>query len=353
MSVLTRYLNALFLKTVTGTTIVLLAFALLFDLLDVSDDLLKGDDGGLAAFGRYATLRLPSLVSEILPIATLLAGLFTAANLLRTSEMVVIWASGVSILSVMLRLLPVGCLLIVIKFANDDILVPRTIEGLRQWGIGNFSQERLGVGGDFIWFRQGEQIYRLPLGNEDGITIFELDDEANLAARLDAEHVKFEDDQWHLENVTRQTGGKKEVIPSISFDVPIALDALDRLYRPPQELGLVELGAVVLNEGYGAITTERHRTWLYQRVVGAIVPVLMGLLAFALARQFDRRQGTSMLFIKGIGVGFSFIILNGIAVALGESGFLTPAFASFVPALALILIVFAGPLWLHRQGMRS
>lgn len=350
MSVLSRYLNALFLRTVIATTIVILAFALLFDLLDVSDDLLSGEGSVLGAFGRYVVLRLPSLISEILPISALLAGLFTAANLLRSSEMVVIWTSGVSIFSVMLRLLPVGLLLLIVKFANDDLLVPRSIEGLRQWGVGNFAQERLGVGGEFVWFSHDNRIYRLPLGETGGMVVFELDDEGNIEARLDAAQVEYTNDAWLLKNITRQTGGRKVLVESITIDAPIDPKTLDLLYRPPQELRLLQLADVIFNDGYGAVTTERHRTWLYQRLVGAFVPLLMGLLAFALAKRFDRRQGVGGLFFKGIGIGFSFIILNGIAVAFGESGFLTPALASFGPIALLACIVFLGPWRLHRQG---
>lgn len=353
MSVLTRYLNLLFLKTVFATTLVILAFAILFDLLDVSDDLLKGDESALRAFGAYIVLRLPSLFSEVLPIATLLAGLFTASSLLRSSEMVVIWASGVSILSVMLRLLPVGLLLLTVKFANDDLIMPRSIEGLRQWGVGNFAQARLGFGGEFVWFRKDQQIFQLPLRGGGAMAIFNLDEQANLAGRIDARAYRVTEDHWELISVTLQQQGVKEAIPTMLIDVPIEPETLNLLYRPPQELTLRQLAEVIINDGYGAITTERHRTWLYQRLVGSIVPVLMGLLAFSLANRFDRRQGAGILFMKGIGIGFGFIIFNGIAVAFGESGFLSPALASFGPVAALALIVFLGPWRQDRRGASS
>lgn len=353
MSVLSRYLNLLMLRTVAAATIIILAFALLFDLLDVSDDLLGGERGVAQAFGAYILLRLPSLFAEILPIATLLGGLFTAASLLRSSEMVVVWASGVSILSVMLRLTPIALLLLVVKFANDDLFVPRSIEGLRQWGVGNFSAARLGVGGDYVWFRQDNAIFRLPLDQSGGMTVFELDDQANLKARLDARDVHFENETWRLEDVTKQTGSAKSEIGTVIIDQPINPERLDRLYRPPQELSVLQLAEIVLNDGYGAVSTDRHKTWLYQRLVGAWVPVLMGLLAFALARKFDRRQGAGVLFFKGIGIGFSFIILNGIAIALGESGFLSPVLAALAPVSLLAFIVFWHPFRQHySRGVR-
>lgn len=353
MSVLSRYLNQLYFKSVMATTFVILAFAMLFDLLDVSDDLLSGEGSALAAFGRYFLLRTPSLLSEILPIAALLAGLFTASGLLRSSEMVVVWASGVSILAVIGRLLPVCALLMVAKFAIDDLLVPKSIEGLRNWGVGNFSQAKLGVGGDFVWFRQEGRIFRLPLAANRGPTLFELGEDGNLTARLDIQEVEYGDKQWTLRQITKQSRGRRELIEEIVLPAPISPGKLDRLYRPPQELSFLELTDVILNDGYGAIATERHRTWLYQRLVGALVPPLLGCLAFALARRFDRRQGAGLLFLKGIGIGFGFIILNGIAVALGESGFLSPATGSFVPILLLAAIVLIGPIRQHRRGAAS
>ena len=351
MSVLTRYLNRIYFKSIAGTLIVILAFALLFDLLDVSDDLLSGDDNVLKAFASYIVLRTPSLLSEVLPIATLLAGLFSASALLRSSEMVVVWASGISIFRVMLRLMPVALIVMTVKFINDDWLVPGSIEGLRQWGVGQFKNERLGVGDDFVWFRQDNRIYRLPLfGERRGLAAFDLDENGNLTSRLDVGQAALDDKFWRFEQVVEQTGSIRREVASLNVAAPIDPAKLDILYRPPQELSLRQLMDVVWSDGYGAITTERHRTWLYQRLIGAAVPILMGWLAFSLARQFDRRQGAGMLFMKGIGIGFSFIIVNGVAVALGESGFLSPAIASFGPAMVLAVIVFWGPWRLHRQG---
>lgn len=357
MAVLTRYLNGLFLRTLAITIFAILAFALLFDLLDVSDDLLHSDLPPLVAFGRYILLRLPTLFSESLPIASLIAGLFMAAGLLRNSEMTVIWASGVSILSVMSRLLPAALLVLVVKFANDDLLVPHSIEQLRAWNVGNFKNMRLGVGSEFIWFRKDDRIYRLPLTDYDEstgttLTVFELDQDGKLVSRGDASGVLFNGDKWHLSELTNQVGGQRETERDITIAAPMDPTHLDWLYRPPQELSAWQLADVIIKDGYGAIPTERHRTWLYQRIVGAVAPMLLALLAFAMARRFDRRQGAAVLFLKGIGVGFGYVIANGLMLALGEAGFITPALASFGPLLLLLAFVLAVPLWQVRPQMK-
>jgi lipopolysaccharide export LptBFGC system permease protein LptF len=71
---LIRYLNRMVLLRVAAATIAVILFALLFDLLDASDDIIRREGGAIEGFARYFVLRFPSLLTEILPFATLLGG---------------------------------------------------------------------------------------------------------------------------------------------------------------------------------------------------------------------------------------------------------------------------------------
>ena len=110
----------------------------MIDLIDVGPELVQAPEGGLAAGLRYFGLRLPIMLSELMPLTALLAGLLAVADLLRHRELVVIWSIGVRPPRILKMLLPAGLALVAVKFAVDDLAVPRATTQLRLWGIGEY-----------------------------------------------------------------------------------------------------------------------------------------------------------------------------------------------------------------------
>jgi lipopolysaccharide export system permease protein len=59
----------------------------------------------------------------------------------------------------------------------------------------------------------------------------------------------------------------------------------------------------------------------------------MVCLIIPLATRFRRGGGLGILFAVGVGLGFSFFILDGIAVSIGELGAVWPWLAAWLPVL--------------------
>ncbi|MCB9945070.1 MAG: LptF/LptG family permease [Geminicoccaceae bacterium] len=356
MSVLSRYLNRIYLTRLVLAAFGIAIFALMFDLIEVGEDL-GNDKGLLRGLLVYAVLRLPTLLSEILPIAALLAALFTAAELLRTSQLVIMWASGLSVLRIMLLLVPTGLLVMGFKLANDDFAIPYAVETLRSWGIGDYRSAALGADEGFLWVKDGLDIVRLPLFEDDrtteirGLMIIRLDDAGSLVETIQTERARIAPGEWTLFGVTRTAVGGRTIehIEQMNWANNLPLERVTALARPPQEVGLAGLIDIVRHDGYGVSSTERHRTWLYYRLASAFVPMLMSFLGFALAYRFTRGGGIASLFIRGIAVGFTFLILSGLAIALGEAGFLPPSLAAFGPTMLLCLFIFTVALRVSRH----
>lgn len=349
--VIVRYLNRLVLLRIAVAVIAISLFALLFDLLDASDDLVRGDSSTSLAFARYFVLRFPSLFAEILPFAALLGALFAAADLMRNGELTIFWASGISPLGIVLRLLPVGLLVLGLKLANDDLLVPPSVQQLRDWQVGAFKGGLEGFAGEHMWMQRGQSFIRLPrLGPDeteaDGILIIKLDELGNIQERITAEHVLLRPNRWLLTGVTQSRVGRGQVFsgPSYVFENTIDLDRLRVVARPPQEVALLDLIDIIGHDGYGVADIQTHRTALLHRIFGAFQPMLLVLLTFAFARRVTRQAGVAGLFMKGIGTGFSFVILSGLTLALAEAGFIGPLIATAGPVLLLAALVVLLPL---------
>lgn len=349
MSVLTGYLNRMFLARFLVVLFGVIGFATVIDLIDVGAELVRAPEGPLAAGLHYFSLRLPIMLSELMPIAALIAGLLAVGDLLRHRELIVVWSSGVRPVTILRMLLPAGLALVAAKFAIDDVAVPRATTALRLWGIGDYRHRPVdGAAGDFYWLRSGNDVVRLSanaaaVGEVSDITIFRRGDDGILTERLEAESATTVPDGWRLEQVTRARVGGHAVERLATLDWPAAIDMsrIQLLARPPRELTLSQLLDVIAAGGYGLRAREPYLTWAHQRVAGAFLPMFLMLLAFALVRRFSRTASIAPVFMTAVAIGFSLLILGGIASALGEVGFVAPALAGWGPTLLLGAIVMA------------
>lgn len=348
MSRLTLYLNKMFLRRFVVVLIAGGGFALLFDLLDVGSRVLRRTDGTSMALAQYAVIRMPSLLTEILPLVVLVAALFTAIELIRRSELVVIWASGVSRAGMIVRLLPMALVLIGAKFAIDDVGVPATVPELRSLRISEFSHSS-GPSSDGVWARSGTDILRLPAdaiaaGRIEGVRIFRRDEAGLLIEQIFARHAEVVPGGWELEGVVRRPASTAPPTEQakLFWPVSIPLDKIELMAKLPRELGLLDLVDIVRHHGYGVGPVDAYRTWLHARISGSALPALMLFLVFGLVRRFSRTGMILPLFVKSLGIGFVTIIANGVLLALGEVGLVDPALAAWTSPSALALLV----LWL-------
>ena len=347
MNVLTLYLNRMFLVRFLVVLFGIIGFATVIDLIDVGPELVSAPEGALAAGVRYFGLRLPIMLSELMPLAALIAGLLAVADLLRHRELIVVWSIGVRPLSILRMLLPAGLALVAVKFAVDDIALPRATSELRLWGIGDYRHRPTDAAASgFYWLRSGDDIVRLSsnaiaAGKVSDVSIFRRGPDGILTERIDAASATDAPGGWLLQDVTRSRVADRRTERLASLEWPGRIDVarIQLLARPPRELGLWQLQDVVAEGGYGLRAKEPYLTWIHQRIAGAFVPMFLMMLAFALVRRFSRTASIAPVFMTAVGIGFTLLISSGVASALGEVGLIRPLLAGWVPPLLLGLIV--------------
>ena len=347
MSVLALYLNRMFLVRFLVVLFGIIGFATVIDLIDVGPELVRSPEGALTAGLRYFGLRLPIMLSELMPLAALLAGLLAVADLLRHRELIVVWSIGVRPLTILRMLLPAGLALCAVKFAVDDLALPQATTELRQWGIGDYRHRPTDAeASGSYWLRSGHDIVRLSanaiaVGKVSDLSIFRRGEDGILTERIDAASATNIPGGWRLHDVTRSKVADRRVDRSATLDWPgqIDVERIQLLARPPRELGLRQLQDIVDAGGYGLRAQEPYLTWLHQRVAGSFVPMFLMMLAFALVRRFSRTASIAPVFMTAVALGFTLLISSGVASALGEVGLIRPVLAGWAPSVVLALIV--------------
>lgn len=354
MSVLTRYLTRLLLIRFILLLFGMSAFLLGLDLTVNADNVMgKLDDDHLLALGRYTLLRLPIVISDLIKIAALLAGLLTLTFLIKNSELTAIWNSGVSQFSLIRRMLPLAALLGIAQFVIDDQFVPGNVAKLQEWGIVDGLGERAQKSErDMIWIHVGSDIIRIPAANIDAhrlhdFILFERNEQGRLLAQIDVTEARYSGSAWRLFDLTvRRTDGAPVESEAVR-DWPIELDiaSIKHLLVHPRNLPFSQVRRFISGDGQGTWAPYLYETWFYEKLTNCLVPFLMLLLSVVLAQQSQRAGHIEFLLLGGIILGFSFFIFSGVTLAMGEVGLLPPLLASSAPLLVFATIAASVAFW--------
>lgn len=343
MSVLNIYLARLFFMRLLMLLVGLSALIVVLDFLANADQVIETEGGDVMALFRYAGLRLPGIVSDLVPFSVLLAALLTLAGLVRHNELVALRAAGLSQFRLLWAFLPAALLVAVPQFILDDQLVPETVRELRAWGVGDYGS---GDGGDGVtWVREGDNIVRVRFvdGGRNvlvGVTIFHRDADGNLIERITAATARYEHGGWILEDVERLTIAENvtDTMSQLPWEGRLRPALFVSIATHPRELSFGEVKRFVDDDSFGNRPPYFYRTWFHKKMATPVASIFMILLAIPLAQRFQRQGGVALMLTVGIAFGFFYFIFDGLTLTIGEAGLLPPVLAAWAPTLTLAVI---------------
>ena len=347
MRVVTTYISRRFAWYFMLILFGMAMFSLTFELMEEADQIMETSQGQPTALLRYSLLRLPDILSQMLPIAALLGTLVTISVLMYHSELVAIWGSGVSVAGVMRTLLPIGLVLVVTQFALNDRAVPATLAKLHAWGVGDFQRGGVLRGEtDTVWLRSGADIVALPRqtareGRLENLQIFRRDESGKLIEMIGAADARRNGDTWDLLNATFYTVNPPATtsIPRLVWEGVIDVENIPLLSKDLRELPINEIRDLAVHEGYGQRPSNLYFTWLHYRIASAITPLLMMMLVVSLAHRFYRTGAFARLMLLSVTIGFGSFIFDNASLAMGEGGFLPPWVAAWSPNIAVVFVI--------------
>lgn len=340
---LTRMILVRFIFILFGIAI----FVTTLDIVTYATEILRLSPGGLTAIFNYAALRMPGILSTFVPISALLALLLTLMELGFRNELPAIWAAGISPFRIMLLLTPFALAVGALHFVLNDQAIPRAAPQLRSAGIGDYGEKKIKVGGekDPIWMRAGRDVLRAASSNPEAtelqdVIIFRRDANGLLSEQIMAKTAVLVGQRWQLSNVL------------VFYRDNLAPNRLDHLvysgeFRPaaagarsgdPEEMTMSDLDYFITNSGFGIRPTWVYQTWWHKRISLFVTVLVMIAMCIPLAVRFRRGGGLGTMLAIGIGLGFLFFVLDGIAMTMGEMGFVTPWLAAWAPLMGFAAI---------------
>jgi lipopolysaccharide export system permease protein len=344
--ILSRYLMRAFLARFVGLLLGLVLFLQTLDLLATANEVLAGGGAPLDSLLRYVMLRAPSLIETVAPLAGLLGALTALVTFAKNSEVLAMRAAGRSVLSLVGGLVAVGSALSILLFVFSETVVVRTNGMLEDWRDAGFKPDGQLADGENSWMMEDSTIIRVGHVMRGGTELADLrllkqGQDADIVDIIDIHKAVWNGERWELTGLRRVGGLNADAAPP-EWNTQLRPEHFMRFANHPNELSLNALQEYVGNVAIGSRPQYFYDTWLHQKIAGPIVLALMPLLA-AIAAFAHHRQGSAVLTIVwGITLGFLFIVIDNMILAMGQFGSLPPFVAAWLP---LILFLTLG-LWI-------
>ncbi|MBI3253029.1 MAG: LptF/LptG family permease [Candidatus Omnitrophica bacterium] len=350
MRILDRYLIRGFAYSFAACLLLIFILFVTVDIFNHLDEFLKNSVRLWVIFSYYFYL-LPNLFVQIVPIATLLAVLYTLSALNRHHEIIAMKAGGVSPLHILYPYLFAGMLISFSAFLINETVVPRAsvtstaiLEGLIERGKKDLSDKAItnvtlnSADNRMIFAREyliaGQTLY--------DVVILEANANQTLKSKLVAKKARYEDGRWLLYDVVRtrmdrrgNMTGDPVFSATTELEIPEKPEDLIRKTSQVEFMNVKQLGNYISHLS-GAKIVQRLSVDLETKIAFPFVSFIVMLIGAALAMRTQR--GSAM-----VGIGTSLVVvilyygLHSICLALGKGGFLTPMVAAW-----LTNFVFAG-----------
>ncbi len=350
---LDRYVLRLFLARTIFAFVVLISLVQVLELLDVTTQILQRGLG-VAGIGRYCLLRLPGMFEQICPLGVLVGSLFTFTQMARTSEMVVIRATGANIYRVLRMMAPVAIGVALLDFGVASEVSPRTQDALVHW-MAITAPAAKAKPAKQHWFRLGKDLILVGAVSEDGgrltnLRVYRRDAASQLVQEIAAPLATPQAGGWRLHGATTvRVIGERSISggpADMDWATPLTPSTVIRLFRSSDEVTTsVAAGALAhataIDRSPGYYKTRLNRT--FAAPIAALVMLLLSAPAALSSLRSD--QGTRLMLF-GLGSGLLFMVADGLLTALGETSAIPAFLAAWsaplaFAALAVTVLLYA------------
>lgn len=347
MNILFKYISVNFIRFFL---ICVFSFLFVYLAVDAMSKLPRLSERGVPTdeILKYFIYKMPLILTQITPMATLLATLLTLGILARNSEITAMKACGISIFHISIPILILSLLISLFSLFTNEYLVPQAnkkykkIERIRD---GRYRTQRLFKRNN-IWYFGEENIYNIELldvKNKSlrGVTIYKMKENFKVSERIDTKEVKWVDKGWLLkEGIIRKfnSGLKVEEFKEKKIPLKEVFGDFTVISQTPEEMGFKELKKHIEKLDKMGLDSTRFVVDLLAKIAFPLVNFILPLIGIPYALKTGRSSGIAAGVGLSIVIGFAYWIIMAFNVSLGHVGALPPFLAAFGSNIIFALI---------------
>jgi len=291
---------------------------------------------------RYYYLFIPHIIYLTLPVATLLATLFTIGGLTQSNEMTAMYASGIPFRRASGLLLMVAALCSLGVLYIGETVVPVANRGrldIERYDVKKLPREtRANMGRLYFQLEGGKQLFverfNATTGEAIGIQMISTDS-GRVVERVEAEKMVWRDGKWHLLGLTTsrfEADGWMRMRRDDQLELTsrgIEPDAFVRIQTMPEEMNYRELEEFIERMKISGGDPRKWEVDLKIKLASPIAAIIIVLFGAPVAA-VRRRGGTAIAFALALLICFIYFGLTQVGRVMGHHGILSPIAAAWI-----------------------
>jgi len=303
----------------------------------------------LEAF-KYIVLQLPEVAYDQVSPVILLGCVLGMGHLATTGQLIILRASGISILKITWLTLKNAIIFLIFLTLIGELVAPTLITYAEHERSNALGQNSLSNSQDGFWIRDGDNFINVE-NNVDGslfneITVIEVNKSNKIQRVVESKSAIFDGQNINMDSTNIFSINSTNLFDDIAFKernlykkrVAFDQDLIDSLEKEPKDLTTFTILKQIQFLTDNKLRAEVFEVELYKRLVKPINLVAMILLAmlFIFGSIRDASLGRKIFF--GVAIGLSFELISRIGGALALTLNFSPLLSTFVPAIVIMII---------------
>ena len=337
--ILDRYISKQFLSIVVFALLAFISIFIIVDLVEKLDSFIN-NDVPYSIILRYYLYSTPYIVVLTVPVAMLLASLFSIGNLARRNEIIVMKAAGISLYRILFPVLFIAFMVSLGSLAFSELVVPGASE-LKADITDNYLEAdrksyRLRINNlymrDNLDRRISMRFYYADQKRGDRISIKTFKDGV-IVQRIDARKILWSDSTWVLyDGFERIFNGEHETaIPFTEKPLPdltLTPDDFAKTLKLAEEMSYSELKAFIKDVTLNGGDPNRWLVDLYLKISVPFASFIIVLFGAPLSSH-KRRGGAMTGFGISLAICFIYFGIVKTLQTMGHNGHVSPLFAAW------------------------
>lgn len=300
---------------------------------------------------RYYIYQIPALLSQALPIASLLGSVVTMVLLSRSNEITAMRAAGMGPLRVGMPVAVGGLALSLISMATGELIIPRTAERM------HYVQEVLIEGESASELTEGARWVRdqnrlINFSDYDPISMtmagIRIDAGMNFRPRetIEAKSAEYQKNEktWQLNDIRvlyfRPNGtlAFSETRGTQLISLPIDPTKLQKDRRKPNERSVRELRELIQRGEYSGADVSSYKVELHVKFAFHFAAFVVSLIGLKFGYRSERSLETARGVLLAFAIGISYWFILNAGRALAKRGVVPPMFGAWIANVAIVSI---------------
>ena len=303
----------------------------------------------LEAF-KYIVLQLPEVAYDQVSPVILLGCVLGMGHLATTGQLIILRASGISILKITWLTLKNAIIFLIFLTLIGELVAPTLTTYAENERSNALGQNSLSSSQDGFWIRDGDNFINVE-NNVDGslfngITVIEVNKSNKIERVVNSQSAIFDGQNINMDSTNIFSINSTNLFDDIALKernlykkrVAFDQDLINSLEKEPKDLTTLTIVKQIQFLTDNKLRAEVFEVELYKRLVKPITLVAMILLAmlFIFGSTRDATLGRKIFF--GVAIGLSFELITRIGGAFALSFDFNPILSSFVPAIVIMVI---------------